>query len=140
MINELKCDFKANIKNVSLSRGIAQMFFSQIESELNYLNEIKTIVSEGVTNAIIHGYKDDSSKDVILNLSYDDSFIYIEIIDYGVGIKDIELAKTPMFTTKPEDDRSGLGFTLMDVFSDELEVISKENQGTTLKIVKKINE
>lgn len=138
MENELRTKFKANLKNVSLARGIGQMFFSQVNSELGYLNEIKTIISEGVTNAIIHGYKEDLSKDVIFNLAYDKEYIYLEICDDGCGIEDIKLALTPMYTTKPEDDRSGLGFTLMDVFSDTMEVTSEVGKGTKISIKKKI--
>jgi stage II sporulation protein AB (anti-sigma F factor) len=78
--------------------------------------------------------------DVYMNLSYDKDFVYIEVIDRGVGILDIELAKTPMFTTKPDDERSGLGFTIMDVFSDEMTIESSVGDGCSVKIIKKIDK
>ena len=140
MINYLNTNIKAKLKNVSLARNISQVFFSQIDSSLAFFNEIKTIISEAVTNAIIHGYNLDEAMEVSLNLAYDDSFLYMTVIDHGLGIADIELAKTPMFTTKPEDDRSGLGFTIIDVFSDEMIVESELGKGTTVKIIKKRNE
>lgn len=138
MDNELKYVIKAKKSNIKLARNIAQIFFSQIDSSLSFLNEIKTIISEAVTNSIIHGYNCDELMDIYVNLSYDENYIYIEIIDKGIGILDIELAKTPMFTTKPDDDRSGLGLTLIDVFSDNMIIESKIGEGTTIKIIKKI--
>ena len=138
MDNELKYVIKAKKSNIKLARNIAQIFFSQIDSSLSFLNEIKTIISEAVTNSIIHGYNCDELMDIYVNLSYDENYIYIEILDKGIGILDIELAKTPMFTTKPDDDRSGLGLTLIDVFSDNMIIESKIGEGTTIKIIKKI--
>ncbi len=140
MDNYLNTTFKAKLKNVSLARNISQVFFSQIDSSLAFFNEIKTIISEAVTNAIIHGYNQDEAMEVRLDLAYDETFIYMTVIDNGIGIADIEMAKTPMFTTKPEDDRSGLGFTIIDVFSDEMLIESELGKGTTVKIVKKRNE
>lgn len=138
MINELRCSFKAMNSNIKISRNIAQIFFSEIDSSVGFLNEIKIIVSEAVTNAIIHGYDNDNMMDVYLNLAYDDEFIYIEVIDKGVGILDIEQAKIPMFTTKPDEDRSGLGFTIIDVFSEEMSIESSLGGGCKIKIIKKI--
>ena len=138
MENTLHYIVKSKIKNVALARNIAQIFFSQVDSSISFLNEIKTIVSEGVTNSIIHGYEENEEMDIKIKLEYDDSFIYIDISDDGVGIEDVELAKTPLYSTKSDSERSGLGFTIMDVFSDSMQVISEKNKGTTLKIVKKI--
>lgn len=140
MDNELRCILKAKNSNIKIARNIAQIFFSELDSSIGFLNEIKTIVSEGITNSIVHGYNNDSSMDVILNLSYDEFFVYIEIIDKGIGILDIELAKTPMFTTKPDEDRSGLGFTIIDVFSDEMIIESSIGNGTYLKVIKRISD
>ena len=138
MENTLHYIVKSKIKNVALARNIAQIFFSQVDSSISFLNEIKTIISEGVTNSIIHGYEENEEMDIKIKLEYDDSFIYIDISDDGVGIEDVELAKTPLYSTKSDSERSGLGFTIMDVFSDSMQVISEKNKGTTLKIVKKI--
>ena len=140
MNNELRCVFNAKISNIKIARGIGQIFFSEIDCNISFLNEIKTIISEAVTNAIIHGCGSDDAMDIYMNLSYDDDCIYIEVIDKGVGILDIDLAKTPMFTTKPNEERSGLGFTIMDVFSDEMIIESKLGEGCYVKIIKKIGE
>ena len=139
MDNELRCVFSAKVGNIKVARSIGQIFFSEIDCSISFLNEIKTIISEAVTNAIIHGCMGDEAMDIYMNLSYDQNFITIEVIDKGVGILDVELAKTPMFTTKPDDERSGLGFTIMDVFSDELIVESKIGEGCYVKIIKKIS-
>lgn len=138
MDNELRCVFHAKVSNIKVARSIGQIFFSEINSTISFMNEIKTIISEAVTNAIVHGCLMDDAMDIYMNLSYDKNFIYIEVIDKGVGILDIDLAKTPMFTTKPDDERSGLGFTIMDVFSDEMIVESSIGEGCCVKIIKKI--
>ena len=138
MDNELKCIIKAKKSNIKLARNIAQIFFSQIDSSISFLNEIKTIVSEAITNSIIHGYNEDELMDIFMNLSYDENYVYIEVIDKGLGILDIELAKTPMFTTKGDDERSGLGLTLIDVFSDEMIIESSFGEGCKIKIIKSI--
>lgn len=137
MYNELNVSFIAKADNVLLSRTITTAFLVDLNLKLSEINEIKTIVSEAVTNAIVHGYLNDSSKFVELKLRYDLKNIYIEVIDYGVGIKDIEKAKEPLFSTKLEDERAGLGFTIMEVFTDSLEVKSKVNEGTSVLMVKK---
>ena len=138
MDNELRCVFHAKVSNIKVARSIGQIFFSEIDSSISFMNEVKTIISEAVTNAIVHGCLCDEAMDIYMNLSYDKNFIYIEVIDKGIGILDIELAKTPMFTTKPDDERSGLGFTIMDVFSDEMIVESSIGEGCAVKIIKKI--
>ena len=140
MDNELRCVFHAKVSNIKVARSIGQIFFSEIDSSISFMNEVKTIISEAVTNAIVHGCLCDDAMDIYMNLSYDKNFIYIEVIDKGVGILDIELAKTPMFTTKPDDERSGLGFTIMDVFSDEMIVESNIGEGCYVKIIKKIEQ
>ena len=138
MDNELRCVFHAKVSNIKVARSIGQIFFSEINSTISFMNEIKTIISEAVTNAIIHGCLSDEAMDVYMNLSYDQNYIYIEVIDKGVGILDIELAKTPMFTTKGDDERSGLGLTLIDVFSDEMIIESSLGEGCRIKIIKSI--
>ena len=137
MYNELKVSFLAKTENVMLARTISTAFLVDLNLHLSEINEIKTIVSEAVTNAIVHGYLNDSSKLVTLNLRYDLQNIYIEVIDSGVGIPDIEKAKEPLFSTKIEDERAGLGFTIMEVFTDKMEIVSRVNDGTKVSMVKK---
>ena len=140
MYNELKTSFLASTDNVLLARTISVGFLIELNLPVNLLNEIKTIVSEAVTNAIVYGYSNDSTKYVDMNLRYDEESIYIEVIDYGIGIEDIEKAKEPLFSTKIDEERAGLGFTIMEVFTDSLQVISKLNEGTKVIMVKKYHE
>ena len=133
----INCEFNADLKNVSVSRGIIASFFMDEDVNINIINEVKTIVSEAVTNAIIHGYKNGEGI-VGLNIDYDNNVLKIEVIDKGVGIENIEEARTPLFSTGSSKERAGLGFTIMDIFSDKLEIFSKVNEGTKVAITKYI--
>lgn len=133
----INCEFNADLKNVIVSRGIIASFFMDENVNINIINEVKTIVSEAVTNAIIHGYKNGEGI-VGLNIDYDNNVLKIEVIDKGVGIENIEEARTPLFSTGSSKERAGLGFTIMDIFSDKLEIFSKVNEGTKVAITKYI--
>ena len=140
MLNSMSLNFKAKLENIQFSRNACAIFIHDLKVSLSFVQEIKTIISEGVTNSIIHGYNSDETKIVNINMSYDKEYIYLEIIDQGVGIPDINEARLPLFTTKSESERSGLGFTIMEVFSDSLIVESILNKGTKLIIKKKIEK
>lgn len=129
--------FNAILENVTFARGTVASFLIDEELTINELNEIKTIVSEGITNAIVHGYLEDKTKEVEFIMELENDELTITIKDKGVGIEDVSRAREPLFSTKLETERAGLGFTIMEIFSDELEVISKLNEGTTV-IAKKI--
>ena len=101
--------------------------------------DVKTAVSEAVTNAIIHGYEQ-RVETVRIHCSIENQLFTVEISDRGKGIANVEKAMEPMFTTKPEDDRSGMGFSFMEAFMDELEVQSKVQKGTTIIMKKKIGD
>ena len=133
----INCEFNADLKNVIVSRGIIASFFMDEDVNINIINEVKTIVSEAVTNAIIHGYKNGEGI-VGLNIDYDNNVLKNEVIDKGVGIENIEEARTPLFSTGSSKERAGLGFTIMDIFSDKLEIFSKVNEGTKVAITKYI--
>lgn len=133
----INCEFNADLKNVIVSRGIIASFFMDEDVNVNIVNEVKTIVSEAVTNAIIHGYKDREGI-VSLKIAYEDNVLKIEVIDKGVGIENIEKARTPLFSTCTGTERAGLGFTIMDIFSDNLDVKSQVNEGTKISITKYI--
>lgn len=137
MNNLINTAFSAKVENVKLARTIGVGFLVDLDLQINFLNEVKTVISEAVTNAIVHGCLNDSSKLVTMNLSYDENNVYIEVIDEGVGIENVEKAMEPLFTTKLEEERAGLGFTIMDVFADKLEVNSKLNRGTRVLMVKR---
>ncbi len=140
MYNEIKTSFLAKIDNIMLARTIGVGFLVNLDLKLNFINEVKTLISEAITNAIVHGCLSDDKKYVYFNLSYDDVNIYIEIEDRGVGIEDIDKAREPLYSTKLEEERAGLGFTIMEVFSDKLEIKSKPNVGTKVIMVKRYNE
>ncbi len=137
-MNKLSVKLKSDTKNVALARNITSAFLIEVDPTLSFLNEVKTIVSEAVTNAIVHGYNSEPDKEVTLNLELNEDEIIMEIIDLGIGITNIEQARTPLFSTKKEIERSGLGFTIIEVFSDSLEITSLDTLGTTVHATKKL--
>jgi stage II sporulation protein AB (anti-sigma F factor) len=140
MKNYMKVAFLAKTENVIFCRTVAIGFLINLNLEVGVLNEIKTAISEAVTNAIVHGYKSDESKLVEFVMSYDDSQITMEVIDYGIGIEDIEQARVPLYSSKISEERAGLGFTIMEVFSDELMVESVLGEKTIVTMVKRYND
>lgn len=143
MINYFKLEIKAKLENVSLVRVMVSSFVSNLDITVDELVDIKTAVSEAVTNAIEHGYDGILNEDstVIVNgYILDDEEIKIEIIDLGLGIDDIELATTPTYTSKPELEHAGMGFTIMETFMDEIEVDSSKENGTTVILKKRLKK
>lgn len=132
---ELK--FKASLSNELLARQAIIAFISPINPTYEEIGEYKTIVSEAVSNAIIHGYHFDASKDVYLKATILDDEIEIIIRDYGVGIKNLEEARMPHFTTRPDLERAGMGLTIIDTLSDSFSISSVEGMGVKLVIRKK---
>jgi stage II sporulation protein AB (anti-sigma F factor) len=139
MKNYMKVTFLSKNENVIFSRTVAVGFLVNLNLEISILNEIKTAISEAVTNAIVHGYENDENKEVELVMYYDDNQITMEIIDYGVGIENVEKAREPLFSSKETEERAGLGFTIMEVFSDKLEVSSIVGEMTKVVMVKTYN-
>lgn len=137
--NYLNVKFKSISENESLARLIISSFILPLNPTIEELNDIKTSVSEAVTNSIIHGYNNESNNLVTLEAFIKDNVVVIKIIDEGIGIKNIELAKEPLYTSKPELERSGLGFTIMENFMDSLEINSEYGKGTKLIMSKKIS-
>ena len=136
MKNYLNVKFPSKITNVQLSRALLIGFLADLDLPMSTINELKTALSEAVTNAVVHGYNHDETKEIELELMFNDNYIEMSIIDYGVGIENIEAAKEPLFSTKLEEERAGLGFTIMEVFTDQLVIQSTVNQGTKV-IMKK---
>ena len=131
--NEMKLEMKSKSNNEAFARIVVAAFASQLDPTLEELADIKTAVSEAVTNCIIHGY--DGKEGIIhINCKLVDKSIEIEIIDYGKGIENIEMAKQPLYTSKPDLDRSGMGFTIMESFMDDVKIESIVGVGT--KIIK----
>ena len=135
--NEMKLEFISKSSNEAFARLAVAAFASQLDPTLEELADIKTAVSEAVTNCIIHGYdKKQGIVKVVAKLTEDE--IFIEISDKGKGIEDIEEAKEPLYTTKPDLERSGMGFTIMESFMDRMEVESILGLGTKVTMSKKI--
>lgn len=135
--NEMKLEFISKSSNEAFARLTVAAFASQLDPTLEELADIKTAVSEAVTNCIIHGYdKKQGIVKVVAKLTEDE--IFIEISDKGKGIEDIEEAKEPLYTTKPDLERSGMGFTIMESFMDRMEVESILGLGTKVTMSKKI--
>ncbi len=138
MSNEMKMEFDAISANESFARVAVAAFVSELDPTLEEISDIKTAVSEAVTNAVIHGYDGTNHGKVYLRCRVDKDVVHIEISDNGRGIEDVEKAMEPLFTTKPELNRSGMGFPFMEAFMDDLEVISKPGEGTKVLMKKKI--
>jgi stage II sporulation protein AB (anti-sigma F factor) len=136
MRNEMHLQFSALSQNESFARVTVAAFVAQLDPTMDELTEIKTVVSEAVTNAIIHGYNNDPNGMVYISVVIDDGVVHITIKDEGVGIANIEEARQPLFTTKPELERSGMGFTIMENFMDEVVIHSEVNKGTTVHLTK----
>ncbi|EQH94340.1 anti-sigma F factor [Clostridioides difficile DA00310] len=139
MNNIMEVKFSAISENESLARVIVASFAAKLDPTVDELVDIKTAVSEAVTNAIIHGYEEDSSKFVFLRCEIEGNTIKIIVEDEGNGIENVEKAMEPLYTSKPELDRSGMGFTVMKSFMDDVEVSSVKDNGTRIEMTKKIN-
>lgn len=135
--NLIKIEFSSISENESFARNLVSCYALKLNPSISELTDIKTAVSEAVTNVIVHAYKDKIGK-VYLELYILQNTIHIKVIDKGVGIDDLSKALEPFFTTGPEDERSGMGFTIIKSFMDSLEVESKIGEGTTVIMSKVI--
>ncbi len=136
-INKMKIEFLSKSVNESFARVVASSFAAQADPSIDILADIRTAVSEAVTNAIVHGYPDSEGVIIMEGILYPD---YIEIIvqDFGQGIEDMELAKTPLYTSRPDLERTGMGFTVMETFMDSLAVESAPGKGTKIIMTKQL--
>lgn len=135
--NEMKIVFDSKSQNESFARVAVAVFVAQLDPNMEELSDIKTAVSEAVTNCIIHGYEGCEGK-ITLFCKMEDRTITIEVSDDGCGMEDVKKAREPLFTTKPELERSGMGFAFMEAFMDDLEVHSEVGRGTKIKMVRTI--
>ncbi len=135
--NEMFLVFDSDSKNESFARTVVAAFVSQLDPTMEEIADIKTAVSEAVTNCIIHGYDNQEGK-IEMGCKIHDDIIEIVITDKGVGIEDVEQAMEPLYTSRPELERSGMGFSFMEAFMDKLEVVSEVGEGTTVKMEKAI--
>ena len=136
--NGVKFIFPAISENERTARAVVSAFLVQLDPTVEELADIRTAVSEAVTNAIVHGYRQKSG-DIVLHIKLlENREIYLRIKDRGCGIADVEQAMQPLFTTAPEEERAGLGFAVMESFMDQLQVRSTPGHGTTVTMRKKL--
>lgn len=133
--NEMTIIFDSRPTNEALARVAVASFCTQLNPTLEEVSDLKTAVSEAVTNCIIHGYEGEVHK-IQVDCRLSGQKLTVDVIDHGVGIADIQKAMEPMFTTKPDKDRSGMGFTFMEAFMDEVLVESEVGRGTTVHMKK----
>lgn len=133
--NYMKLEFSSKSTNESFARVVVAAFASQLDPTIEEISDIKTAVSEAVTNAVIHGYENGEGM-VTIEAIIEENEIKIIVEDSGKGIDDLKIAMEPFYTSKPELERSGMGFTVMETFMNSLEVISQVGKGTVVKMTK----
>ena len=137
MKDTLNMEILSKPQNEGFARAAVAAFVARLNPTLEEINDIKTAVSEAVTNSVVHAY--DNEEGIIhINIEIEDEEVGITITDDGEGIADVDKAREPLFTTKPDEERSGMGFTFMEIFMDGLEVESSKGKGTRVHMVKKI--
>lgn len=133
----MKLEIESLSENESFARVVVAAFAARLDPTLEEISDIKTAVSEAVTNAIIHAYEDRVGL-ISVRAYIDGNVLTVEVEDWGVGIEDVEKARQPLYTSKPELERSGMGFTIMENFMDKLTIRSAPGQGTLVTMVKEI--
>ncbi len=137
MNNSMKMEFLSISENESFARSAVAAFVAQLNPTLDDIEDIKAAVSEAVTNAVVHGYSD-AMGIIYITCDLKENSAAITVRDTGCGIEDISLARTPLYTGLKDSERSGLGFTVMETFMDEIDVVSTPGKGTTVTLIKKI--
>ena len=140
LINEMKLKLPSLSVNESAARAIVAAFAAQANPTVSEVADIKCVVSEAVTNCIVHAYPQNIGVIYITVQIYSNRSIRLEIRDRGVGIGDVRQARQPLFTTSPESERSGMGFTVMESFCDEIRVVSRKDRGTTVTLLKRLHK
>lgn len=138
-MNGMKLVFKSKLENEVFARTSVIAFLAPLHLSMETLMEIKTILAEGIVNAMIHGYEGKEDGDVFLEVCYDEEIIIIDLYDQGCGIQDLQQAMQPLYTSRTDLERSGMGFTIMQTFADIFQVDSKPGYGTSLHIEKKVS-
>ena len=137
VLNECRLTFPSLSANEGYARACAAAFCAQLDPTATEISDIKCAVSEAVTNAIVHGYRDTTGEIIMTLRQLPDRVVKIEIRDKGCGIANVEEARTPLYTTDPAGERSGMGFTVMESFMDTLRVVSAPGRGTKVTMTKK---
>lgn len=140
LLNECKLSFLPLSENEAFARTAAAAFAAQSDPTVKELSELRTAVSEAVTNAIVHGYRNCAGRVELHMRRYSGGLLTVTVRDKGAGIADIAQAMTPLFTTAPDEERSGLGFSVMESFMDKVTVKSSLGKGTTVTLEKRLSE
>lgn len=140
MKNEMELTFSAIAENEVLSRMVISAFLVRVNPTMSLISEVRTAVSEAVTNAIVHAYHEQDGGKVLLRAALEEDRVTIEVEDFGCGIENIERAMTPFYTSQPEKERSGMGFSLMQSFMDGIQVTSQPGKGTRVTMTKLLCE
>lgn len=135
--NYMTVTFSAKSENEAFARNAVAIFCVSLDPTVEWISDIKTAVSEAVTNSVVHAYPDNNGE-ITVKVKIDDDTVHIEVIDSGIGIDDVNQARQPFYTTKPQDERSGMGFTVMESFMDDLAVERNPVGGTIVKMSKRI--
>lgn len=135
MNNKMTLKFSALSENEAFARTAVIAFIMNLDPTIEQITDIKTAVSEAVTNCIVHGYPDEKG-DITMECELVDETLHIKISDYGIGIDNVKKVLEPFYTSKPMEERAGMGFTIMRTFMDSFEVLSTLNNGTTVKMTK----
>ena len=136
--NKFRIEFLSKSENESFIRSVVGCFMLNLNPSIAEIADVKTAVSEAVTNSIVHGYGKETGN-IILDAEIEGNNLHINICDFGKGIDDLQKALEPFYTTSPEDERSGMGFTIMESFSDELHIESDVGHGTIITFTKKFS-
>ena len=134
----MKTEFLSKSENESFARVCVASFVTQLEPTMEDIDDIKTAVSEAVTNCIVHGYGSDEKGKIVIECTLKENKAVISVEDFGRGIEDVQQAMEPLFTTQPEEERSGMGFTVMETFMDGIKVTSQVGKGTKVVMTKEI--
>ena len=136
-MNYAKIEFSPDSVNEGFARNSAAAFLLRYDPTIEFLADVKTAVSEAVTNCVVHGYREKTGP-IIMTLKEHEGILTVEVEDFGCGIEDVKKAMEPLFTTHEEEERSGMGFTVMEMFMDTVEVISSLDNGTRVIMTKKL--
>lgn len=139
MNNQMELTFSAAAENEAFARMVISAFLVQANPTLSIVSEVRTAVSEAVTNAIVHAYSEKGGR-VVLRATLNEDSIVVEVEDFGRGIADIERAMQPFYTSQPDEERTGMGFALMQSFMDDVKVTSAPGSGTLVTMKKRVQE
>ena len=138
-MNRMKLVFDAKLENEAFARASGIAFLMPLNPTVDEVMKIKTILAEAIVNCMIHGYQGREDGQISVQMEYDETHrVQITVSDQGTGIEDIELARQPLYTTRADLERSGMGMTIMESFSDQFEVQSQPGQGTTVRMIKQL--